>query len=69
MNNAYSPFNGTQHHHNFVLSTENVMKYVSRDSRDEILNYKYKRFYKIYDHQMLKTRALKREKPKIVGSY
>ena len=30
--------------------------------------YKYKRFYEIYDHQLLKTRALKREKPKVVGS-
>ena len=25
--------------------------------------YKYKRFYEIYDHQLLKTRALKRVKP------
>ena len=31
--------------------------------------YKYKRFYEIYNHQLLKTRALKRVKPKIVGSY
>ena len=39
--------------------------------------YKYKRFYEIYDHQLLKTQALyiymtqalKREKPKMVGSY
>ena len=31
--------------------------------------YKYKRFCEIYDHQLLKTRALKRVKPKMVGSY
>ena len=31
--------------------------------------YKYKRFYEIYDHQLLKTRALKREKPNMVGFY
>ena len=29
--------------------------------------YKYKSFYKIYDHQLQKTQALNREKPKIVG--
>ena len=31
--------------------------------------YKYKSFYEIYDHQLLKIRALKREKPKVVGFY
>ena len=31
--------------------------------------YKYKRFCEIYDHQLLKTRALKRVKPKMIGSY
>ena len=31
--------------------------------------YKYKSFYEIYDHQLLKTRALKREKPKVVGFF
>ena len=31
--------------------------------------YKYKRFCEIYDHQLLKTRASKRVKPKMVGSY
>ena len=28
-----------------------------------------KRFYKIYDHQQLKTQALKKENPKMFGSY
>ena len=27
---------------------------------------KYKRFYEIYDHQLLKTRVLKKENPKMV---
>ena len=31
--------------------------------------YKYKRYYKIYDHQLLKTWAFERVKPKIVGFY
>ena len=31
--------------------------------------YKYKRFYEIYNHQLLKTRALKRVKLKRVGSF
>ena len=29
--------------------------------------YKYKSFFQIYDHQLVKTRALKRENPKVVG--
>ena len=28
--------------------------------------YKYKRFYEIYDHQLLQSRALTREKPKML---
>ena len=28
--------------------------------------YKHKSFYEIYDHQLLKTRVLKREKPKVL---
>ena len=44
------------------------MKFDTRNnSRD--FKYLYKRFYKIFDHQLLKTRALKRENPKIVGFY
>jgi len=31
--------------------------------------YKYNSFYEIYDHQLLKTWALKSEKPKVVGFY
>ena len=27
------------------------------------------KFYEFYDHHLLKTRALKREKPKLVGFY
>jgi len=29
--------------------------------------YKYKSFFQIYDHQLVKTQALKRENPKVVG--
>ena len=44
------------------------MKFDTRNnSRD--FKYLYKRFYKIFDHQLVKTRALKRENPKIVGFY